>query len=90
MSVPSFNVIKTIAPCPRMDITRPEIHFISPDFSSLAKESIVSCKESSFLDSAGYGFTPFFLRVSAFILASLISSLKTFYLSASGEFKTRL
>ncbi len=75
--VPSFKVMKTIAPCPRMDMILPAIHLISLLFSKSPKVSAASFREISLFDSAGYGSIPLsFKSPSFFILASLISSIE--------------
>src|SRR3989344_425657 len=79
--VPSFNVKKIIAPCPRIDIIRPAIHLFSFFFSNASKFRIASLKVNSLIDSAGYGFIPCFRKSSSFfILASLISSIEDIFI----------
>src|SRR3989344_9131756 len=85
-AVPSNKVIKTTAPCPRIDITLPATHLASPPLDRDSKFSIASCRLSSRLDFAGYGFIPFFLRSSSFSIRTLrISSIDIEFSARGGS-----
>src|SRR3989344_1763780 len=88
LPVPSYKVKKIIAPCPRIDMMRPAIHFSFLFFSKLSKLSTASFKEIALFESAGYGSIPAFRsRFIFFIRMSLISSSEDIFIPPQGRLR---